>query len=129
MNEKIEKALNDLSPFVSLSQLSLIRNMVKEYCMGDTAEGIFYDICSLLNVNPKDVKGSCRKPYLLNARILITVVLRNLFGLSFFKIGWIINRDHATCIYYLKAFKERKGKKSYKEFNKDCEKIKEKYDV
>jgi chromosomal replication initiation ATPase DnaA len=130
MNEKIEKALNDLSPFVSLSLLSLIRNIVKEYRAGKTAEGAFHDICSLLNVNPKDVRGSSRKPYLFNARVFITVVLRKFFGLSFIKIGCMINRDHATCIYYLKAFEKRKGRKiAYKEFNEDYEKIKEKYDV
>jgi len=56
-------------------------------------------------------------------------VLRKIFGLSFIKIGWMINRDHATCIYYLKAFDERKGRKDYKQFNEDYEKIKEKYDV
>lgn len=129
MNEKIEQALKDLSPFVSSSRLSLIRNIIKEYRAGKTTEGAFYDICSLLNVNPKDVRGSCRKTCLLNARILITVVLRKLFGLSFIKIGYIINRDHATCIYYLKAFNDRKEGNGYKKFNEDYKKIKEKYDV
>ena len=129
MNEKIEKALNDLSPVISSSQLALIRNIIKKYRAVEQAEETFHDICSLLNVNPKDVKGSCRKPYLFNARVFITVVLRNLFGLSFSKIGCMINRDHATCIYYLKAFDTRKGRNGYKKFNEDYEKIKEKYDV
>lgn len=129
MNEKIEKALKDLSPFVSLSRLSLIRSIIKEYRGVEPAKETFHDICFLLKVNPKDVRGSCRKTHLFNARIFTTVVLRNLFGLSLIKIGRMINRDHATCIYYLKIFNERKGRKDYKKFNEDYKKIKEKYDV
>lgn len=129
MNEKIEKALNDLSPFVPSSRLSLIRSIIKEFRGVETAEETFHDICFLLNVNPKDVRGNCRKNHLFNARVLTTAVLRYLFGLSLIKIGWMINRNHATCIYYLKAFNERKGRTDYKEFNEDYKIIKEKYDV
>lgn len=61
------------------------------------------EICRRLGFSYEEVLSKNRKRELVNLRIAIAVRFRGR-GLSLKRIGVLLNRDHATIIYYLKTF-------------------------
>lgn len=60
-------------------------------------------ICSRLGFSYEELLSKNRKREFVNLRIALAVRFRSR-GISLEKIGILLNRDHATIIYYLKTF-------------------------
>ena len=72
-----------------------------------------------------EVLGKSRKMKLFFARVTIAKMLRKHFKISLMDIGVVLNRHHATIIYYLDTFDIEC--KYNKEFREIANKIEEEY--
>lgn len=61
------------------------------------------EICRRLGFSYEEVLSKNRKREFVNLRIALAVRFRSR-GISLSKIGVLLNRNHATIIYYLKTF-------------------------
>ena len=55
------------------------------------------------NVSVKDMQSPSRKQEFVQARMYFGYLLRNDVGHSYHSIGGLLNRDHASILYYLKT--------------------------
>lgn len=84
---------------------------------------IIQTVCKTWNRSLDDVCGRSRKQDVVYTRMTIAHFLRKYTKLSTTEIGKLINRDHATILYYLKAYdSEFRFNKDFRNF---AERIKE----
>lgn len=84
---------------------------------------IIQTVCKTWNRSLDDVCGRSRKQEIVYTRMTIAYFLRQYTTLSTTEIGNLINRDHATISYYLKAYdSEFRFNKDFRNF---AERIKE----
>jgi chromosomal replication initiation ATPase DnaA len=74
---------------------------------------ILNTVCYGYEIKPIAIKGKNRQSNIREARQLVAYFVREYTGLSFPKVGFVINRDHATVMHSIKVVK------SEIEFNKD----------
>lgn len=65
-------------------------------------EKIIKEICSRYDVKWSSILSKNRKRCIVDARRLYCGILRNVFGLTFEKIGTILNKNHATIVHNIK---------------------------
>ena len=60
------------------------------------------EISSRYNLEWEDIESKSRKRNIIDARRLYCGLLRNVFGLTFQKIGKMLNKNHATIVHNTK---------------------------
>lgn len=87
-----------------------------------TADEIIDDICSKLQLTPRDIIGSRSYRSFVDARIIITWHLRKKTSLTFEDVGQHINKNHATAIYYYNLYEKLYNNNKYfkQKVNKIC---------
>ena len=75
---------------------------VSELCAPASAKKIIAEVLAETGVTCADIMGPSRRGVLTKARIKAWARLRRETKLSFYRIGAIFNRDHATIIRVLK---------------------------
>ena len=81
--------------------------------------------CSEWGLPVCDVLSPSRKRELFFARVTIAKMLRKHFKISLMDIGRILNRHHATIIYYLETFEIES--KYNREFHEVANRVEEAY--
>lgn len=62
-------------------------------------EKIKSEICERYNLSWNTIKGKSRVRKVVDARRLYSGLLRNIFGLTYHDIGYILKKNHATIIH------------------------------
>lgn len=72
--------------------------------MKENINKIIDKACALWGVGRQDVLGKSRNMPLPFARSMVAKTLRDAYGLSYPKIGKILNRNHSTIFKYFKMY-------------------------
>ena len=83
--------------------------MLAKYGYSERAENINLLLAAVgvaFGVSKSEIVGTCRKAYIVDARVAYAHLLRNVKKMTFQDIGAILGKDHSTIIHYVDKHKE-----------------------
>lgn len=72
-----------------------------------TPTDVINAVCEAFGVSRMDLLSQRRHRHLADARIAVSVILRETTPLSYPRIGQLLNRDHTTVLHHLRKLEER----------------------
>lgn len=69
-----------------------------------TKEQIVSVVCEVCDVRSWEIYGPSKEPDICLARYMLGYLMRDLLNLSSVRIGKVLERDHATVLYWFKRF-------------------------
>lgn len=63
------------------------------------SDNVINTVARRFMIDPGDITGPRRSTYLVNARALAALIMRQRYGMSYPEIGGYLNRDHTSVIY------------------------------